>query len=106
MIFLLPLLSALISYLICTDVGEYAWYLSQYQVEVARPRGSFDPSPHLDALRWALHQGRRAGAIYGSLGGYFGALVAVHRGLRWWSVPIGIVVAMTASATGAYLRII
>jgi hypothetical protein len=106
MLFLLPLLTAALCYLIGQEVGEYTWYLSEYQDAVQKPRGDYDPSPHLEALRWALRYGRRAGAMYGSIAGFLATLAAVHRGLSWWSLPIGLVAGIIAAAAGGYLRFI
>jgi hypothetical protein len=85
-------------------VGEYTHYHSAFEIERLRPRGDYDASAHLDALRDALRFGNRHGYRVGGVVAFLLSAAAIQQGYVWRSIPAGLIAGTLAAAVVGHFR--
>ncbi len=82
-------------------VGELASYHAAKAYYDAQPRGDWDPSAHLRAVAFALHDGARTGAAVAMIV-YIVLFLALRRRWGWLGFFAAVTGSMVAAAAVAY----
>lgn len=82
--------------------GELASYYSAKAYYDARPQGEWDPSAHLQAVRFSLHDGSDTGRLVGILV-YIALFLATSRKWGWKGFVFAFFAAMIAAGAAGYI---